>query len=396
MRILSLPFLAVLIIVSFATALAFALGDGDRNLILIGVMMLSPLVLIRFCQFEWKDGWLIAFLLSIVLAPLLNQPESMRWSTVFYSMMFGLTFLAYKQLLINKILSIEYYKNILMYLIYAYGIVLLVQQFCILTGLPVFNESLSGFSLDNKWKLNSLAAEPSHSARIIALLMYSFITVKELGLKRKYNFKLDYKNDNWVWASFLWAMLTMGSGTAFLFIPIVLLKFIRFKSLIPIFILVSFMIFIVNILGINVFERTIRVFMAILTLDYYEILEADHSASIRILPMMILSEMVDVISLDGWFGHGVDFVSSFLSYYIPGIPDGFSGGGFLQIWMEYGFLSFILIFIFSFSTTFNKRDFSSVIFWFMLVFLYGVNSQIVWLCILLLFTNNYFTKYNKF
>ena len=100
--------------------------------------------------------------------------------------------------------------------------------------------------------------------------------------------------------------------------------------------------------------------------------------------------MVGLSSSNDWFGHGVDHVSTFLSDYIPGVQEGISGGGFLQLWMEYGFISLVLFFIFSLFSSYRKGDFFSMFFWFMLVFLYGVNSQIVWLCLILLFTNKYF------
>ncbi|MDB9783213.1 hypothetical protein OAB88_08955 [Winogradskyella sp.] len=369
---------------------AFALGEGNRNLFLIGVMGLSPILILKYFEFDKKDIWLLVFLVSIVIFPYLVHPETMRWSTVLYTMMFGFTFIAYKQLLRQKHLSITHYINVLRLLIYAYFIVLLIQQFCVLTGLTVFN--VSNYDPTKPWKLNTLAGEPSHSARIVAVLMYSYITVKELITNRKYNFKFDINKDKWVWIAFIWTMFTMGSGTAFLFITIILLKFVRFKNLIPIFILAGGLIIVINYLEITAAERSYKTIIATLTLDQATILEADHSASIRILPFLILVKMVSLNSLDGWFGHGVDHVSTFLSDFIPGVNEGLSGGGFFQIWMEYGFISVFLFFIFSFFSSYRKGDFFSIFFWFMLVFLYGVNNQIVWLCLILLFTNKYFFK----
>jgi hypothetical protein len=260
----------------------------------------------------------------------------------------------------------------------------------VLTGLPVFN--LSNYDLMEPWKLNSLAAEPSHSARIVALLMYCYITITEVIQNRKYNFKINLKNDKWLWIAFIWTMVTMGSGTAFLFIGIVLLKFIRFKNLVPLFIIGSGILFFVNNFEITAFERTYDTILATLTLDEDVILQADHSAAMRIVPGIVVAKMVTFNSLNGWFGHGVDFTSGFLSEMIPGLPEGASGGGMFQIWIEYGFISFALFVVFSFSTTYRKRDYLSILFWVLLVFLYGINNQIVWLCIVLLFTNKHFLK----
>lgn len=380
----------VIILISMAISPAFALGEGNRNLFLIGVMAISPIIIITSTKFDRSNILLLLFMASIILSPLLNQPASMRWSTVMYSIMFCLTFIAYKQLLRRKKFTIYSYQKLLINLIYAYFIVLLIQQFCVLTGMPIFN--LSNYNPMEPWKLNSLAAEPSHSARIVALLMYCYITIKELTEQRGYNFHLDLKDDKWLWSAFLWTMVTMGSGTAFLFVAIVLLKFIRLKTLLPLFVIVGVIVFFANIMGITGIERMVKVFIATLTFDIDAIIRVDHSAAMRIVPMMILTEMVDLTTLNGWFGHGIDYISTFLYKIIPGVPEGFSGGGLFQLWIEYGFISFVLFVVFGFFNSYRKGDYLSIVFWFFLVFLYGVNSQVVWLCIILLFTNKYFLK----
>lgn len=380
-----------IILIAMAVSPAFALGEGNRNLLLIGVMALSPIFLILTpIKIYRSDIWLLLFMISIILFPPINHPESMRWSTVLYSIMFGFTFIVYKQLLYHDNFSIKNYQNLLKYLIYAYFIVLLIQQFCVLTGLPVFNAS--NYSLDEPWKLNALAAEPSHSARIVALLMYCHITISELIVKRKYNVRLDIKNDKWVWVAFIWTMVTMGSGTAFLFIAIVLSKIIRFKNMIFLIFLICVIVLLINIMDITAFERTFKLFIATLTFDQTAIWKADPSGAIRIIPILILAQTVDLTTLDGWFGHGIDYTSYYLSDKIFGVPEGFTGGGLISFWLEYGFISFVLFLVFSLSSSVKKGDYVSIILWFMLVFLYGINSQIVWLTIILLFTNKYYLK----
>lgn len=382
-------FFLVLFLVSMATSLAFALGEGNRNLLLIGVMGISPLIVLVNFRFDKSDLLLFAFLLSITIFPLYFHPETMRWSTVMYSYMFGFTFIAYKQLLRKGLFLPEDYLRILKFLILAYFVVLLIQQFCVLTGLPVFN--LSNYQPEYPWKLNSLAAEPSHSARIVAVLMYSYIVVKEIISNKKYHFRDNLKEDRWVWIAFLWTMLTMGSATAFLFIAIVLFKFVRFRNIFPLAVLLVLIAILVNALGITAFERTYHTFMATLTLDPKAIIKADHSAAMRITPMLVSLEMVNLNTLEGLFGYGIDYTASYLSRLIPGLPEGATGGAMIQIWIEYGIFAFVTITIYSLINSFRKRDLLSVAFWFLLVFMYGVNNQIVWLAIILLFSNKHFT-----
>ena len=276
---------------------AIALGQGNRNLFLIGVMSLSPILILRHFELDKRDIWLLFFLATIIIIPNIVHPETMRWSTVLYSTMFGLTFISYKKLLRQKQFSRVQYIHILRLLIYAYFIVLLIQQFCVLTGLPVFN--VSNYDPTNRWKLNALAGEPSHSARIVALLMYSYITLKEYILSQKYNLKKEIKKDKFVWLAFLWTMITMGSGTAFLFMAIIFFKFVRFKNIIPIFLIGIAFAIVFNNMENPILLRTIKTLIASITLDEATIMDADHSASLRIVPMIVIIKMIDLSSING-------------------------------------------------------------------------------------------------
>lgn len=385
-----------LLIISFATSPAFALDSSNMNLLLIGVMLISPIILfISIRSISIEDILLILFMLSIIFSPLINHPETMRWSTVIYSCMFIISFITYKHLLYKDIFRIENFEKLIRYLIYAYTLVLIIQQICVLLGLPIFN--LSNYSPAEPWKLNSLTSEPSHSARIVGLLMYCYIVIKEIMLNRKYNLKNDLKVDKWIWFSFFWTMITMGSGTAFLFIFLVLSVFLSFRNLIILLLVFIILIGAITFFEITAFDRTWKVFLATLTLDTNKIIAADPSASVRIVPFIIISQLVDFTTFNDWFGYGVDYVKSIFSTHvrIGGLPEGFTGGGMFQVWLDYGLLSFLLFVYFTFSATYLKDSIVSVFFWFLLVFMYGVNSQIVWVTIVLLFTLNYFKQQYK-
>jgi hypothetical protein len=309
--------------------------------------------------------------------------------------MFIISFITYKHLLYKDIFRIENFEKLIRYLIYAYTLVLIIQQICVLLGLPIFN--LSNYSPAEPWKLNSLTSEPSHSARIVGLLMYCYIVIKEIMLNRKYNLKNDLKVDKWIWFSFFWTMITMGSGTAFLFIFLVLSVFLSFRNLIILLLVFIILIGAITFFEITAFDRTWKVFLATLTLDTNKIIAADPSASVRIVPFIIISQLVDFTTFNDWFGYGVDYVKSIFSTYvrIGGLPEGFTGGGMFQVWLDYGLLSFLLFVYFTFPATYLKDSIVSVFFWFLLVFMYGVNSQIVWVTIVLLFTLNYFKQQYK-
>jgi hypothetical protein len=279
------------------------------------------------------------------------------------------------------------YLNLLKAIIYAYFFVLLIQQVCVLLGLPIF--MVSSYDPSTPFKLNSLSAEPSHSARIVPLLFYSYIVVKEHTLGRKYLFK-DIGSEKFLWFSFLWTMITMESGTAFIFLLVIFLRFLNVKNII-IFILIALVVsLILKDMHFAPVDRAYKFLSAIFTLDSDFILETDHSGALRVVPIMILADLVDVSTFSGLFGNGIDYVSTFLWRYIPGVPQGITGGGMLLVWMEYGFISFMIFIIFSLLATFDSKNLLSLFFWFILVFMYGINNQIVWLVIMILYLNKYF------
>lgn len=377
------------VIIALAISPAFALGEGNRNLLLIGVMSFAPLVVLLYPQLYRKDITLIGFMLGIVAFPLVSHPETMRWTTVMYSMMFCLAFMAYNRLLQNGEFTIVHYIEILKVLIYAYAITLLIQQFCVLTGLPIFN--LGNYNPGEPWKLNSLSAEPSHTARMMALLMYCYITVKEFIGNQRYSFAKDFKEDRWIWLAFLWTMTTMGSSTAFIFIFIVLLKLLRLKTVLPVLGIIAGIFIVVELMGITAMDRMYKTSLATLTLDEKAIMKADGSAAARIVPVITLIKTVSIADMDGWFGHGIDQLTNMKVIDFSSIGYGKKGvsGSMFTVWYDYGFIVFILFVVFSMGACFRRGDALSIFFWFMLVFLYGINNQMVWLCIILLYTNNY-------
>lgn len=387
--------LVSLFIIVFATSPdIFLYQKDDRNLLLIGIMALAPVTLFFSKKIYRLDILILFFLISIVFSPLLNHYDTLRWSTIAYTIMFGITFIAYEHLLKRNLYNINQYLKLLKNLLLAYFIVLLIQQFCVLLGLPVL---LAGnYHPEEPWKLSSLAAEPSHASLNITILMYSFITIKELLLNRKYKLFSDSKVDKWVWTAFLWFILTSHSASALLLLMIFLSQFITLRNFLYLTIFGIVFVFIISFLDIPAFERASKFLTALLTFDPKEMISADHSGSYRFVPAMLIFQKVDITSIDGWFGHGIDYVSSFLYLVMPGTPKGYATGGLMVVWIEYGFLSFLLFLLFSFIAIYRNRKIMPIVLWFVFLFLgNGINTQTVWLALILLLTNKYFYQQQK-
>ena len=379
----------VICLIFLATAPVVFLGEGNRNLSLIALMFISPLFTLRR-TLSTEAVLLLGFALSIVFLPAFVHSGGTRWSTILYSLMFCGLFISYDGMLRQGKLRLASFLNIMRYLIIAYAVVLLIQQLCVLLGLPIFN--LSNYDPSERWKLNSLSPEPSHSARIIGLLMFSYILGSRLLVRASKTHKVSQRQYILLWLCFFWTMITMMSATALVMVIIVLVtntqgNGIRFYG-------VSFLlaIFAIFFMPGDLTERIFKISLATLTLDYETVLNADHSGAMRIAPMLVLLDETELFSVSGIFGNGVDSVSLFMSDYIWGVAEGTPGGGLLALWYEYGLISFLFFVLFTLYTTSALKSPAGFLIWFLLIFIASVNSQMVWLAIILLHTLSFYRQ----
>lgn len=381
-----------LFIILLAISPAFALGEGNRNLLLIGAMLISPLILLRYPIVIPKiDIPLVGLCLMMAFFPLILHPETMRWSTVLYSYLFCFFFMAFVRVFYHSRFTSVDFLRLLKGLIYAYCIVLIIQQICVLTGLPIFN--VSNYDPSDPWKLNSLMSEPSHSARIVPIMMYIYLQERETVLRRSYYIKTDFGADKLVWFAFLWTIFTMGSATGFLFLILVLSKILKIRKFSSVLIIMIVGLGLTLVLSENAaFMRTITFTKAFLTFDETEMMAADHSAACRVVPSFIAVKQIDLSTLDGWFGYGVDAEKNLPM--MPGVP--VAGAGILYLWYNYGFFVALLYWIFTFLICYKRNHLSSILIWFLSVFIVGgINNQIVWLVLILCYTQKHIKITNE-
>lgn len=371
-----------IMITLIAVSPAFALGEGNRNLLLIGAMCLSPYYFLRYPIIIPKvDIPLVLLCYMMTGFPLVFHHDTMRWSTVLYSCMFCIYFMAFVRVFLAKEYNLSDFSRLLKGLIYAYCIVLIIQQICVLFGWPIFN--VSNYSPKEPWKLNSLMSEPSHSARIVPVLMYIFICC-EKGIKGTWSIKQSISEERWVWIAFLWSVLTMGSSTAFIFLFIIIAKSISTKKILSSIAVIAIVIGVLYSSGNRTIVRVQKIITATLTFDENKIIRADGSGSYRIVPTIRGAKAVSLTDLDGWFGHGID-ADVYAIKPLPGTDAGHAGSFYL--WYNYGFLVSILFWMFSLSICLIKKDPVSILVWLLCIFSYGgLNNQIIWLTIILLYT----------
>lgn len=372
-----LQYYVVISLFAFGTALKPFLGDDNRNLLLIGLMGLSPIFVLWSLRIRKSQLTLYFLMGTILLFPSIIHPEHLRWSTILFSVMFSLSFIAYENALWGSKMEIETFIKAIRFLLLAYFAVFVIQQIGVLTGLPILNES--NYNAGSSWKLNALSAEASHTARNVSVLMFAYLALEEVRTGKKYVFKSQFRRDKYLWLGYAWIVLTMQSSTAFIFAPLILFKMTNRRNIGFALGALAIAVLAVTFFASDVFNRAFTFVEAAFTFDYQLLMAADHSGSMRIAPMFVLIDKVELFSFAGLFGHGIDTVSTFMSDYVYGVYEGYTGGGMLNLWYEYGFIIFALFAAFSIRVASALKSVSHAIFWLLIVFTGGLNNQIVWL-----------------
>ena len=311
----------------------------------------------------------------------------MRFSTIGYLGMFVITYIVFYGLLYKEAFSFEYFKKLLSGLIIAFGVVLILQQIAILVGL----RSFWFINLDNQFflgidKLPSLTLEPSHTARILAVAMLCYWRCIEMTNdgERPTIIALFDKEHRWTCIFFLWSMLTMGSGTAFVGLAILSLYFMRRKTLIYIIPIFALLFYIGQYMGLSQMNRALRVAQAATTGNVEMVQEADGSAASRVIPI-INTLTIDLSNQDSWIGKGTQTKEYAANSWKR-------TNNVLCVVEQYGMIGLLLclglLYIFAIHKFFSIE---TLLFLFLLGFSLA-NIAYVWGCLLIFTSTTYFLK----
>lgn len=362
-------------------------GDGVSYL-KFSLMCASPLI--WFLSFKtFSKGFILGliFIVSIIFSSLYNV-QAIRFSSLGYKIAFIVMFIMYYDLIyVRHVLRLDTFKKFIKNLIYAYALCLIIQQLFLIIGIrefPIIN--LMSF-LDRNLGANSLALEPSHSARILTAAMLVFFRLEEVtNVENKFILKSLYQNNKKLFLIFFWCMLTMGSGTAIIGLLILSTYFIKRQyllGLIPVLILLAV---IIPQIDYEPIERVKNIIAALETLDINYIKTTDRSAAARIVPFINTINYIDFTETSNWFGNGIDtnLNADYLSeeQFIGGIKD-------------YGLICYLAS-LFLFFGCCTKKIFSIETFVFVVLLAASINNvAYVWGILLLFTTSNYFNTYEK-
>ncbi len=285
----------------------------------------------------------VLYFLTIYISALFH-PESFRASTLLYLCSFLITFVTlYNLIYVKRVFTLEYFTKIVKCLIFILVVVLLVQQAFIMVGIKYFPLINLTQVLNRGIGANSLTMEPSVTARMLGVLMYAYMECISFRQGSAFRFKQFWESEHkWVAIGFLWAMLTMGSGTVFIVLGVLSLYFIKWRNALLVVPIIAGLIYIGSEMGITQFDRAYNTVQATMTLDNQTVIETDGSASARITPILNTINNLDLTKEEHWFGYGIDAGHTMKSQrMIAEITD-------------YGFLAYIfgLILVFSCSIRF--------------------------------------------
>ena len=219
----------------------------------------------------------------------------------------------------------------------------------------------------------------------------SFLALLRM-LELKYNRILSlqeiFQEARWPIIGFLWSMLTMGSGTAFIVLGVLMLYFLKKEYIMALIPMSLILIVLIHQIDFKPLTRALNGIEGFLSMDIKFVRETDTSAAVRIAPLINTLTKLDLSDFLTWFGHGVDAGSGW--NYVERTQNRVVGGIY-----EYGLLSFIVMQIITYACVI-KRFFSleSLIWIFLLGMSFG-NISYTWGVMMLFTTVRYFQVQNE-
>ena len=380
----SLTKFATVFIILFATyyiPIDTRASIGIPKLILMGSMIF---VLLAY-SLKLSKALVIGFLYLIwqfISASL--HPESFRWSTLLLSSALVFTYIGfYNLVVVEKVFTINYFIKICKWIMMAYFVVCIIQQILILIGityLPVVNMT---YTLDRGIGCYSLAREPSTFGRFMLVFYYAYIKCEEYkrgegAFTLQELFSGEHK---WVTIRFLWMMLTMGSGTAFVCLILLSLYFVRRHNWYYVIPILAICYTLIQASGIEALDRATSTIEATSTLDAQTVRETDGSASARITPLLNTLN-ADFTKFETWFGKGID----------AGLKDKVNR----TMFDDYGLLFYFITLLLNFSCAYNFWSLATIFMFAGVAGGSGGNIQYAWTLMMIMTCVKYFyeNRYN--
>ena len=277
------------------------------SLIKVAFMCLAPVVLLFSLRYgvHWKGIACVAACLTWKFMVAVCQSTSFRPEGLAYSVAFFITYLMFYTLVQNGCFTLSQARSLLESLLWAFVIVLIIQQAYSLAGggeWALIN--LNGARL-HVLKCQSLTQEPSSSARIMGAMFYALLKIWEYQKGKRLSVGDLWSEHRWITVGFLYAMISMHSATAIFVLMLLMLYFFSWKYMLPIILVFFLLPTFAEVTESNELRRVIAVAESMSTGDREAVIQADGSASYRVLSILGMFN-ADYTDIHLWIGHGAD------------------------------------------------------------------------------------------
>lgn len=316
-------------------------GKDGINLLLCALLCISPLALLLKKTFIFVPRIDIPFGLVcffIIFFPFVFHPDSVRWPTMLFTCAYCIFFMMFSRVAKNSDIIPAQLCRLIKYIVYAYFIVLVIQQICTFIGIPIPLKSMIYLN-EYPYKLNSLSFEPSHTSLILSILMY-FYSQTRMHEYRNKNFIKELVHNKWVWLAYCWILFTTVNISAYIFFPLSLLPFLNRRNAVymaGILGILSVILIITPFKDSSGMKRLSAIVSSTATLDEEAIINSDLSAANRIVPTIRGFKSIDFTDISLLTGYGVDADKKDIA---PRPDDSLKRGfaGIFSMWHNYGAL----------------------------------------------------------
>lgn len=349
----------------FATALAPVVGIDQRNYLVIALIsLLGPVIFIARIPVGRESLWVMATMLYMLLVTLIvGRTEDI--STIGFTGLFFLAYIAFSSALITGRATLANVLFLLRTLIIAYGVVSVLQMVTSLVGIPVPNAILS----KGLWSYNSLAVEPSHAGRSLAITMLAYLILSRTYFGSIGVMKL-LRRERIPLMAFLVSILLTGSSLAVMAAPLAIILALPSRWIVWLSgILIAAWPFLYAI-DLPVVQRALAFLNALPSMDVAAIANAEQSGALRVIPLLVYIDKIQIDQISSWLGGGLAQIEYYVKGELIGAGDLVSAGfipgylisfgifgtalfvySFLGRYLSRGTVPFVLLWIFLFSTT---------------------------------------------
>lgn len=369
----------------------------SMNIFMLGVMGASAMILPFRMKYIIKWDFLLLLVFIILLSSQYLHPRTFRMSTVMYSAMFMTQCVVFRTYIYSNSLSIDKYMKLIRALVFMFCAVLIIQQVMELAGMKGFNK---WGHFESRWKLNSLAQEPSHLPPTMLLLLLSYSKIQQIIRGENFSLKSMFTEDKKFWIAGLYTMIGCGTTSGIFITPVFLAYFFQKQILkrLPILLLALLSLyFIFNYFFPYITERFNIIFETIWEIDPLLMYIADPSAAARISPYMFLIHEFSLTDINFLFGHGVDYAVHYFSLMLLGEELGKETGigGLINFIYDYGIIAFLCFIIYIRKLCFHSFFSYEFIAWILVYTVCDFNVSLLWASILVFGINKWFEQNNK-